>query len=368
MTTNFKNYCSYYQNNSCKSCDLIDHSITTYQNTKFKNFKNFLMPSNLFGGRNKAKIVVTGTYDQPILGLLNTEVLNCPLHHPKINLILGECNQFIKSCKLVPYNIENRTGELKYLLISISHTTEEVMIRFVLRSKESLDRIKNNTTLLTDKFPQIKVISVNIQPKPMAIIEGEEEIILTQVNSITEIIGGLKFSYGVQSFFQTNTEMASKLFDLASQIVKLKKPKLIFDLYCGVGTFSITLAPFAEKVIGIEISKDAISFAKNNALANKRSNIEFFADDVLLFLQKNPSFTPDFIMVNPPRRGLSKEIIEILLKLKPSMILYSSCNQDTLERDLLLLKTNYQIKSQTALDMFPLTSHLEILTELELNI
>jgi len=264
---------------------------------------------------------------------------------------------------IIPYDLLTKKGELKYLLITYSQSTNELILRFVLRSKESLDRLRKLAIVLIEQHSLVKVVTANIQPVHQAILEGEEEIVLTNRDYITHNFGTVVLYQGPRSFFQTNSAMAQSLYEKFQKELSKLGVNTLLDLYCGVGAFSFYAKKFCIKVVGIEISKEAIGYANKARETNLGSDIVFSALDADAFLQNN-SQRFDAIVVNPPRRGLNDQIITQLIKLSPNYIFYSSCNAETLERDWQKLKNDYEIKSLQLFDMFPFTSHFETLTVL----
>lgn len=339
-----------------------------YKKIKQSHYTKDLVSSpDNFHSRNKAKMVVSGTVQEPKLGLIDQDLSECPLYDQSMQNFFHQLKPFISEANLIPYDVKSKKGELKYIILFQSQTTKGQMLRFVLRSKESFERIKKLVPKLKTKFPKLELISVNLQPEHKAIIEGEEEIILTDRPFIVDQLGRYSFALGPKSFYQVNSLVAEQLFELAAKKAKIIKPKMVLDLYCGVGTFATFVSPYSEKVLGIEISSEAIAYANQAKSINKISNLEFVADDVELYLKKNSEIKPDLIIVNPPRRGLNPEIINLIKKLKPQHLFYSSCNPETLERDMQELLTNYEVVDQTPFDLFTLTSHLEVFTELKIR-
>ncbi|MBP9837882.1 MAG: class I SAM-dependent RNA methyltransferase, partial [Proteobacteria bacterium] len=181
---------------------------------------------------------------------------------------------------------------------------------------------------------------------------------------IFETYSNLKFAFGPRCFSQVTPEIANAIYDHARNIVEESKPKLLLDLYCGVGGFSLFTATHAERVIGIELSQEAIEAAKISAQLNNIRNASFYHADSNSFKNFVSGEQVEVIICNPPRRGIDKEIIEEIIKTNPREIIYSSCFIDTLARDLNLLSANYQITSLAPFEMFPLTKHLEIVAHL----
>ncbi|MFZ4714543.1 MAG: 23S rRNA (uracil(1939)-C(5))-methyltransferase RlmD [Bacteriovoracaceae bacterium] len=359
--TKLSESCHYFQKGLCHSCDLIDHSTLEYQKLKQSHYnKTLVLGENYFQSRNKAKLVISGTVESPIMGLQAIDLKDCPLHYPLINQLAHFLEPLITKAKLTPYQLKTKSGELKYLIIFSNLKSDQMMLRFVLRSKESLERIQKLVPLIQTSFPQVKLISINLQPHHTSIIEGDEEIILTKEKTLTDKIGKFSFILGPKTFYQVNSEVAQKLFTLASEKTKAIKPKTILDLFCGIGTFAQFCAEGVERVVGVELSEESIDYAKQSAHLNQLPQCQFYAEDVKLFLEREKDFTPDLIIVNPPRRGLGEEIVKLLLNLSPEHLFYSSCNPETLEKDLQMLTTKYEVLEKTPFDMFSLTRHLEI--------
>lgn len=361
MVIKLSQYCPYYPK-ICQSCGLIDLSKEEYLTKKKGNF-DLVIPKNPFHGRNKAKFVISGTIEEPIIGLSDKELVECPLHMPAITEVALQLKSLIKLIKLVPYDIKNKKGELKYILI-FSNPQNELILRFVLRSKEAITRIQKYTPEILEQFPQIEILSANIQPEHSAIIEGKEEIIFTQKSEYIVDLAKYSFIVGPQTFFQTNHEVAIKLFETAREWVLPYRPTQVLDLFCGIGTFSIFLSEVCQSIVGVEINPRSIEYAKKSQEENKIKNVNFIAQDSKDFLEKN-QVTFDLIVVNPPRRGLDIKDRELINKISPKYLLYSSCNPETLKRDLESFP-HYKINKQLAFDMFPMTEHLEVLTFLEL--
>lgn len=170
--------------------------------------------------------------------------------------------------------------------------------------------------------------------------------------------GGMTYEVSPESFFQVNSAITSKLYKHIEESVKLTKKETIVDLYCGVGTIGLSLAKKAKKIMGIEIEEKAIINAKNNALLNHIQHAQFNAGDVATLIQ-NINQEIDVLVVDPPRAGLDKKVVDKILALKPKTIIYVSCDLHTLKRDLIRLSVEYYVKEITPFDMFPNTYHVE---------
>ena len=173
--------------------------------------------------------------------------------------------------------------------------------------------------------------------------------------TLSQTLGGKQFSHGPASFFQVNCEAATLLFEEARRLLDAKENESVCDLYCGVGAVAQCVAP-NSRIHGADVVKEAVSFAEKNAKENN-CNATYVTMDAAEYFETACDF--DAICVDPPRSGLSGELIELLLQKKPEKILYISCNPATLCRDLTLLLSDYETDGITPVDLFPQTGHVE---------
>lgn len=320
--------------------------------------------------RNKAKMVVSGSVEKPILGIVGqggqgVDLTRCPLYPDAFFAVFSAVIPFIARAGLTPYNIERKRGELKYLLLTQSQHTGRFMLRFVLRSEKKLAQLKNALPWLQEQLPQLEVITANIQPVHMAILEGEEEIFLTAQQTLREEFNQVPLFIRPQGFFQTNPTVAAKLYQTAREWVNALNIDSLWDLFCGVGGFGLHCAKKETRLTGIEISAPAIASARQSANELGLKHVEFKALDSTHFATANQEI-PQLILVNPPRRGIGKALCEYLSHMQPEYILYSSCNAQTMAQDLQRL-SNYQVCKVQLFDLFPHTAHFEVLTLLRIK-
>lgn len=369
-----KTFCGYFNQGICQSCDLMALDYRDQVRTKEALLLHSLAPlflpeispsvvSEPFAFRNKAKFVVTGTVENPLIGLLEKEILNCPVHVREINDALPLIKKFITTSKLVPYQIETKKGELKGLILFYSRETKEMYLRFICRSQEPVTRIIKHQQELLKEIPELKVISVNVQPIPHAILEGEEEIFITSESSLHHRLGPVEMRLGPRAFVQTNQDVAKNLYQTAALWIKENKTKRFLELFCGQGAFSFFAASSIEAGLGIEINPDAIKEANATATRQGLHHLKFISRDAGKVQNEIDSFGPDLLLVNPPRRGLS-QTVDLLMKAKPQTIIYSSCSHESLGSDLKKLDPLYSIRRIQLFDMFPQTNHFETLVEL----
>lgn len=371
-------YCHWFETGHCRSCELLDRSYRETIILKEKKLLELFDNNDLFlketvclsnqveNSRNKAKFAIFGDsldmqfgfYDSQ-LNFKNLE--ECPLHMVGLNEMIPILKKKLLEYKIFPYSLTEKKGELKYVILSKSQSHNEFLIRFVLRSKESLDRLKKMAAKLTEELSFIKVVTANIQPEHKAILEGVEEIVLSSKESILHQFNDVYLTLGPRSFFQVTPEIAARLYESVSGVIREYNIKTFLDLFCGVGAFSYFAAKSCPDVVGVELSKEAIVCAQSSVDLNEINGvISFEALDVGEFL-KNQTKKFEAILVNPPRRGLNKEIIKDIIAQRPKLIIYSSCNAETLARDFFDLRHEYKIVSTQIYDMFPFTEHFETL-------
>lgn len=363
--------------------------------------------------RNKAKLAVSGTTHAPVLGLVDrfdngTDLTSCPLHVNEIKAALAPLTRAITHMGLQPYSIVKRRGELKHVLITAS-ANGQLMVRFVLRSTAQLPAIRKGAPRLQSELPGLRVLSVNIQPRPAAILEGEREIILSQDSTLDMplylpelgadgvVVNNKKSVLPLvlppQSFFQTNSDVAAGLYAQARAWARdyaggqagaltgepgagrahsdaTQSSQSIWDLYCGVGGFALALAQPGAQVLGVEVSAPAIDGARTAAaqLSLTSPQVRFEAGDASVLDASGQVYghdKPDLLVVNPPRRGIG----ELAASIEDSgiqRVLYSSCNPASLAKDLEVM-SSYRVRRARLFDMFPHTNHAEVLVELIQN-
>ncbi|SHG47601.1 23S rRNA (uracil747-C5)-methyltransferase [Hydrocarboniphaga daqingensis] len=273
--------CSHFDAGRCRSCTQLPQPYPQQLAAKQQRARDALaswpeldwlpaIDSAESGFRNKAKMVVSGSWRRPVLGILDADgkgvdLSDCALYSPGLQASFATLESFIALAVLSPYNVALRRGELKYLLLTESDTGE-LMLRFVLRSDEAVERIRLHLPTLQQALPQLRTVSVNLQPEHKAILEGEQEILLTpETPELTIQVNDLPLRLRPQSFFQTNTPVAGALYAQAREWVEQAEPSRVWDLYCGVGGFALHVASRWRDVVGVETSRDAVASAQRTA-------------------------------------------------------------------------------------------------------
>ncbi|MDP5191594.1 23S rRNA (uracil(747)-C(5))-methyltransferase RlmC [Rheinheimera baltica] len=377
-------HCAHFDAKRCLSCHWLSKPYAAQLSEKQQQLISLLAPFNKpellapvasseQGFRYKAKMVVLGTVDAPMLGIINAQgesvdLADCPLYPAAFAPVFALCKAFISRTNLTPYDIASRRGELKFILLSQSLHSGRFMLRFVLRSKNCLASIQKHLPWLIQQLPELAVCSVNLQPLPAAVLEGEEEILLTEQSVLAEQLNQIPLYLQPQSFFQTQPAMAASLYQTAADWVNELQQgqgqfKHIWDLFCGVGGFGLHLVSPEQQLTGIEIAPKAIASATRSAAELGLTKVNFQALDSTAFA-KAAERAPDLLVVNPPRRGLGKPLCQDIERLAPAWLLYSSCNAQTLAQDLSQL-SNYSLVKVQLFDMFAHSSHYEVLTLLK---
>ncbi|WP_166843897.1 23S rRNA (uracil(747)-C(5))-methyltransferase RlmC [Isoptericola sp. BMS4] len=410
--------CDHYDAGRCRSCTLLATPYPAQVSDKAARVAALLPDPGIAwlppatgpdsGFRNKAKMVVGGTADDPVLGILGpaggpaagqpVDLTDCGLYPTELQAAFGPLAAFVARARLQPYDAASPSrgrrrrespresawrGELKHLLVTLS-PDGRLMVRFVLRSTGPVARVRKHLPWLLDALPQVDVVSVNVQPAHAAVLEGTEEIVLTERRTLPMRVpvgdDGITLHLRPQSFFQTNTAVAAALYAQARAWVDDVAPASLWDLYCGVGGFALHCAAPGRTVTGVEISPEAVASATTTrdelahlpagAVVGGR-DAAWWADAMagVRFAAGDATVTPDgeapeMVVVNPPRRGIGPGLSGWLEDSGASHVLYSSCNAVTLADDLARMPS-LRPRRARLLDMFPQTDHYEVLVLLE---
>lgn len=285
---------------------------------------------------------------------------HCYIQSSLADQILAFIKDLMVKYKIAPYNEDKRSGVIRHILVRLGVHTGETMVVLVTNEVNFHNR-KMLVKDLLKQFSQIKTIVQNINTRDTNVILGEKEYILFGKGYIEDSLLGVKFKISSKSFYQVNPRQTEVLYSSAIKMANLSKNDVVLDAYCGIGTIGLIASKYVKQVVGVEIVKQAIIDAKNNAYFNKIDNVNFVCDDASKFMVDLAKVEEkiDVMFLDPPRKGLDNVLIESLLKLKPKKIVYISCNPSTLARDLKELKEDYEIKEVQPVDMFPQTYHIE---------
>ena len=338
---------------------------------------NTIGMGNPYNYRNKLQYPVgIDKAGKPIMGVYarkSHEIIKngfCGIQNLNANLIAQDTFRYLLENGIKAYNEENQSGDLRHIVVRNGNISNEAMLVLVLNNKKVSIK-KDFIDFITNKYKNVKTIVLNYNLKNTNVIFGKENKIIFGDGYIYDILGNYKFKISPLSFYQVNSVQAEVLYEIAIENANISSNDLVLDLYCGIGTIGIFASKYAKMVYGIEIVEDAIKDANENAKINNIENIKFFCGDVEKILDNTLNEIkdkPNIVFVDPPRKGLDKNTINILNKIKPKKIVYISCNPATFARDVkLLISDSYSLNSVQPVDMFPFTSNVECVAVLELK-
>ena len=314
-----------------------------------------------FGKENKH--VIYGFYKSNTHKII--PIKQCNIEDEKAGPILQNIASLLEQYHIDPYNEDYRTGVIRHVLIRTSKLTNEVMVVLV----SNVDTFPGRNNFVKDLVrlsPEISTVIQNTNKRDTNVILGESEKVLFGKGFITDEILGLKFNISSQSFFQVNPIQVQKLYKSALDFAKLDKNDVVLDAYAGVCTIGLLCAPHVKHVTSVEVVKSAVINGRNNAKLNNINNIDIIEADCTEYINKNtPKF--DVVIMDPPRKGSTPEFLNAVMKIKPSRIIYISCEPSTLARDLAILNEQYAIEEVQPVDMFPRSFHVETIVGLILK-
>lgn len=294
------------------------------------------------------------------------DINKCHLQEDPSNQIRNEIRAFANANNLTFFNPRAHEGLLRTLMMRTASTGEiMVLIQFFENDKANRELILDH---IYEKFPQITSLQYVVNNKANDTLYDTNIKLYKGRDYILEEMEGLKFSINAKSFYQTNSDQAYELYKITRDFAGLTGSETVYDLYTGTGTIAQFVSKKAKKVIGVESVPEAIIDAKANAERNNITNCEFYVGDMKVVF--NESFIaqhgkPDVIITDPPRDGMHKDVIEQILKIEPSKVVYVSCNSATQARDLALMDEKYKVTRVRPVDMFPQTHHVENVVLLE---
>ncbi|HHU59915.1 TPA: 23S rRNA (uracil(1939)-C(5))-methyltransferase RlmD [bacterium] len=290
---------------------------------------------------------------------------NCFLQEDLVDNILRTIKDVFNKHKLRAYDEDKKVGILRNVLIKRAFSTNETMVVLV-TNVDNFPKRKEVVKDILKGHKEVKTIVQNINSRTTNVILGEKEKVLFGKGYIEDVLLGVKYRISAKSFYQVNPVQTEVLYTKAIELAQLNKKDRVIDAYCGIGSISLALAKHVKEVIGVEIVKDAVIDARNNAKYNDIKNANFILDDAAKFMLElsKSGEKIDVVFTDPPRKGCDQVFLDSLLELRPKKIIYISCNPSTLARDLLTLKKDYQINKVLPVDMFPQTHHIETIVSL----
>lgn len=313
--------------------------------------------------KNAIGFHITGAFDKIY------PIEKCWLMDDLCNQIRNEIRDYALNNGISFFDVREQTGLLRDIMIRNSSTGEwMVLVQFKFQEQGDEQRAHDLLQHIGDRFPQItSLLYVNNQKCNDTFSDQTVEVFKGK-DHITEMMDKLQFKVAAKSFYQTNTQQAFHLYEVARQLAQLTGKELVYDLYTGTGTIANFVARHAQQVIGIEYVEDAIADAKANSKYNGIENTLFYAGDMKDILTDEfvkQHGKPDVIITDPPRAGMHPDVIQTILRAAPKRIVYVSCNPATQARDLEVLNEQYRVEAVQPVDMFPHTPHVENVVLLE---
>ncbi len=375
--------------NECGGCDFMhidySHQLCIKENIIKSNlqrigsvypheyeFQGVIGAKNTLGYRNKAQLPIGKSGCEAVVGFYSKkshEIVasqGCMIQDEKINNITKLFLTYANKYKISVYNEKSHKGILRHLYIRTGNKTGEILITIVTNCASPLPHEDELVKILQNQSDIMGIIQ-NINTERTNLILGKRNRVIYGEDKICSMIDKLKFNISSESFFQINGKQTEKLYGKALEYAAPKENETVFDLYCGTGSISLFLAQKAQRVIGVEIVEKAIENAKENAKLNGIKNALFYAGDcakvVYELLQNGES--ADIVVVDPPRKGCSEDMLKLINQMSPKKLVYVSCNSATLARDVKILSDyGFTLKKVCGVDMFPHSGHCEVVCAL----
>jgi 23S rRNA (uracil1939-C5)-methyltransferase len=328
----------------------------------------------VYGYRNKMEFTFAEAEGRAIVGLHEAErydaildVERCLLQSDGMNAVLAEVRAFVRERGWSVYRQDTEEGLLRFLMLREGRATGETMVNLVTASPD-VAAARALADRLRARCASVTSVVLNVNPKKAAVAVGIEEHPIAGNATIRERLGALTFSISANSFFQTNTRQAERLFGIVTEYAGLEGHETVLDLYAGTGAISLLLARRARAVYGIELAAGAIEDAARNARENGITNCTFLPGEVRHVLPALVArgVRADVVVADPPRPGFHPKALRSLAALAAPRVVYVSCNPATLARDLAVLcGAGYRVTAVQPVDMFPHTPHIEVVVRIE---
>lgn len=363
----------------CGGCQYIDKTYEEQLDIKDKELRKLLSPfgemepvigmDNPYHYRNKVNAafkrkkngeIISGTYEEGTHNILPVE--SCYIEDENATRIMATIRDLIRSFKITTHNEDTGYGLLKHVMIRTARKTGQIMV--VMVTVSPVFPSKNNfVKALRNIHPEITTVVQNINQKHTSMVLGDRNQVMYGKGFIEDVLCGKRFRISPNSFYQVNPEQTEKLYMKAIEFAGLTGKEVVLDAYCGIGTIGMVASDSAGEVIGVELNRDAVRDAIQNAKLNGVKNIRFYNNDAGKFMvgMAQDNARVDVVFMDPPRSGSDEAFMSSVMKLNPEKIVYISCGPETLARDLKYMTKvgNYKVKRMVGCDMFGFTSHIE---------
>lgn len=325
--------------------------------------------------RNKSQFQVgikKGTVIAGLYGLNSHQLIDiseCLIQHPATNRVTNIVKMILQDLRIPIYNERTQTGVVRTIVARVGFHTGDVQLVLITATKD-IPRKQLLVDEIKRRLPEVKSIVQNINGRKTSLIFGEETELLEGEEYIQEVLGDLSFELSARAFFQLNPVQTVKLYDEVKKAAALTGTEKVVDAYCGVGTIGLWLAKDAREVRGMDVIPEAIEDAKKNAKKHGFANTMYTTGKAETLLPKwvKEGWKPDVIIVDPPRTGCDRALLQTILRVQPKTVVYVSCNPSSLARDIDVLSESYHVDYIQPVDMFPHTAHVESVARLVLKI
>ena len=329
--------------------------------------KPYLPPGTKVGqGKERFRHCI-GLYAQGTHRVVKVD--ECLIQDSLNNRVLQAAREAMERLQWPVYNEKDGSGLVRYLVTRASYSTREVLL-VVVAAQPRLPQVQEFLNHVRRRVPQLRGVLMNLNPHQTNVILGTRTQLLWGKDHLVEEVSGLKFQISPTSFFQVNTRGLLQLYDILEHYCDLRSKDTAVDLYCGVGSLSLHMAKRAKRVLGVDISQEAIEDAVVNSDLNELKNTDFIAgasEKVLPQLYRQGQRF-QLALLDPPRKGCDTEVLQVLGRMRIPRVVYVSCNPASLARDLQILGgLGYQTQEIQPLDMFPQTYHVECVARLTLT-
>jgi tRNA (uracil-5-)-methyltransferase len=356
--------------------DIVIQSLERHTNLPMDqmDIRETMGMENPWNYRNKGQFQVGQKDGKVLAGLYGINSHNlvhidqCVVQHSKTNKAIGTVRKVLQKLQIPIYSEKSKKGIVRTVVARVGIQTGELQIVLITAKKE-LPQKEQIVEEIKKRLPEVKSIMQNVNGEKTSLIFGEETVNLGGNDFIQETLGDLSFELSARTFFQLNPEQTVKLYNEVKEAAQLTGIEKVVDAYCGVGTIGLWVADQAAEIRGMDVIPESIEDAKKNAARHGIKHAQYVTGKAEVILPKwaNEGWTPDVVIIDPPRTGLDQQLLETLLKVKPKRIVYVSCNPSTLAKDISVLAPLYKIEYIQPVDMFPQTSHVECVSRLVLK-
>lgn len=356
--------------------DIVIQSLERHTNLPMDqmDIRETMGMENPWNYRNKGQFQVGQKDGKVLAGLYGINSHNlvhidqCVVQHSKTNKAIGTVRKVLQKLQIPIYSEKSKKGIVRTVVARVGIQTGELQIVLITAKKE-LPQKEQIVEEIKKRLPEVKSIMQNVNGEKTSLIFGEETVNLGGNDFIQETLGDLSFELSARTFFQLNPEQTVKLYNEVKEAAQLTGIEKVVDAYCGVGTIGLWVADQAAEIRGMDVIPESIEDAKKNAARHGIKQAQYMTGKAEVILPKwaNEGWTPDVVIIDPPRTGLDQQLLETLLKVKPKRIVYVSCNPSTLAKDISVLAPLYKIEYIQPVDMFPQTSHVECVSRLVLK-